>query len=313
MKRKKIEGIFLMLIATLIWGNSFVAQTSAADTLESFTFNACRSFTASIFLALLILCKNRKANENGSKSKLLDTEDRKNIWQCGILCGIALFFGFGFQQSGISCYSQEVAAAGRAGFLNSVQVIIVPLIEWCMGKKPRISLFISIGGVLFGMYLLCIKNGTGGLYLGDALVLLGAFAFGIYVILIGKCAGLDSIRFCFVQFFTCGVLSLLGALLTGSFDITDISDAAVSILYTGVLSSGLASVFQAIAQRNVEPTLVTLIVSLEAVIAALSGWIILGESLSGREITGCACVFMFVLFAQLQSLKEPQDRIKNKS
>ena len=124
---------------------------------------------------------------------------REKLYKYGLICGVALFFGFGFQQSGISTYPRDIGAAGRAGFITSVQVVIVPLIECVFGKKPRLTLVISIVGIITGMYLLCMTNGIDGFYLGDLLIC--AFVFAIYVIVVGKCSELDSLRLCCIQFF----------------------------------------------------------------------------------------------------------------
>ena len=309
MKRKKIEGILLLFTAAIIWGNSFVAQTSAAESLGTFTFNACRSFAASMFLTVVLLFRKLRNKRNSSlQAQTDDSEARKNLWKCGMICGIALFFGFGLQQGGIAVYPPEASAAGRAGFLTSVQVVIVPLIEWIFGKKPKPALFISIAGILCGMYLLCMSNGLDGFYLGDLLVLLCACAFGIYVVLLGKCRDQDSISLCAVQFLICGILSFIPACLAESCSMADLSKAGASILYAGILSSGVAYVLQAIGQRYVEPTIATMIISLESVVAAIAGWAILHEHLSGREIWGCALVFLFVLLAQVDVIGNTDEK-----
>ena len=261
MRRRKIEGILLLFTAAIIWGNSFVAQTSAAESLGIFTFNACRSFAASMFLTVVLLLRN--------------AQNKRNRWKYGVICGIVLFFGFGLQQGGIAAYPPETSAAGRAGFLTSVQVVIVPLIEWSFGKKPRSVLFVSLVGILCGMYLLCMSNGLGGFYLGDLLVLLCACTFGIYVVLLGKCRDQDSISLCAVQFLICGILSFIAACTAENCSIADIYKAVASILYAGILSSGVAYVLQAIGQRYVEPTVATMIISLQSVVAAIAGWVIL--------------------------------------
>ncbi len=315
MRRKKIEGILLLFTAAIIWGNSFVAQTSAAGALGTFTFNACRSFAASMFLAVVLLLRDVQKKKNRSfPARTEDTEARKNLWKYGMICGIALFFGFGLQQGGIAAYPAEASAAGRAGFLTSVQVVIVPLIEWVFGKKPRPVLFVSIVGILCGMYLLCMSNGLGGFYSGDLLVLLCACAFGIYVVLLGTCRDQDSLSLCAVQFLICGILSFAMACMTESCSMADIRKAAGSILYAGILSSGVAYVLQAIGQRYVEPTIATMIISLESVVAAIAGWAILHEYLSGREIWGCVLVFLFVLLAQMDIFENKnKKRMKGKN
>ena len=302
MRRRKIEGILLLFTAAIIWGNSFVAQTSAAESLGTFTFNACRSFAASMFLTVVMLFRNAPKKNQSFKAQTENAETRKNLWKCGAICGVALFFGFGLQQGGIAAYPADASAAGRAGFLTSVQVVIVPLIEWFFGKKPRPVLFVSIVGILCGMYLLCMSNGLNGFYLGDLMVLLCACAFGIYVVLLGKCRNQDSISLCAVQFLICGILSFIPACMAESCRIADLNRAALSILYAGILSSGVAYVLQAIGQRYVEPTIATMVISLESVVAAIAGWAILHEHLSGREIWGCALVFLFVLLAQVDVL-----------
>ena len=296
---KKAKGTLPLLLTAMIWGLAFVAQTSAADSIGSFSFTAVRSIIASAFL--LILMKVRKISRKASGTPVPPI-DRRRLLRGGLLCGVALCLASNFQQFGIAAYPDGVAASGRAGFLTATYVVMTALCAVIAGKKPH-SL-ILVAGVLCvgGMYLLCAPKGMSGLYLGDVLELICAVGFTAQILLVGKYADLDGMSLSCAQFAVCGAISLIGALIFEDTHLSDLAAAWIPVAYAGIFSSGIAYTLQIVGQKYAEPAVASIIMSLESVFAALAGWLILHERLGGQELIGCALVFTAVLLAQTPEL-----------
>ncbi len=299
---KKFQGALLLLLASIIWGSAFVAQTSAADNINPFTFNASRSILAALFLGVVIA--GRKAFTKSDKKKKIPL--RRSVIG-GALCGAELFIAMTFQQSGIAAYPAEAAASGRAGFITAIYVIMIPCVQRITGKKLRIPVIIAVSGCITGMYLLCMSNGLSGLYTGDLLVFLCAAGFTAYILTIDHFSDTDGIILSFIQFIVCSILSIICMLIFENPDINIILAAWLPIAYAGILSSGVAYTLQIIGQKTAEPTVASIVMSLESVFAALSGWLILGEILSAREIIGCILVFISVIFAQIPDIRRKKE------
>lgn len=291
---KKLSGALLLLLASLIWGSAFVAQTSAAYSIGPFTFNASRSVLASIFLSLILA--GRRAFSKPDKDKKVPLYLSVSG---GTLCGAVLFLAMMLQQGGIASYPPEAAASGRAGFLTATYVVMIPCVQRITGKKLSLPVIIAVCGCITGMYLLCMSGGFGKIYLGDLLELLCAAAFTAHILTIDRFGKTDGIVLSFIQFITCGILSAVGMFIFEKPDFSIILAAWLPIAYAGILSSGVAYTLQIIGQKTAEPAVASVIMSLESVFAALFGWLILGELLSARELIGCALVFISVIFAQI--------------
>lgn len=292
---KNLKGSLILFTAAFFWGTTFVAQVNGSDHLGVFTYNASRSFLGFLFLLIVALLNdNRKRANTGTA-----TAPSKWPVKGGIVCGIVLFFAMATQQTGISLYPKQVAAAGRSGFLTAIYVVIVAVIVAIAGKKLQGFVVISVIGTVCGMYLLCLKDGFSGIYIGDLFGLVCAFCFAGHILIVDHYNRADCIKLSCLQFLTAGTLSFLSCLFTEQIVIKDIIAAAPAIFYAGIFSSGVAYTLQMVGQKYTKPAIASIVMSLESVIAVVAGAIVLHEVLSGREILGCTIVFASVILAQI--------------
>ena len=292
---KNLKGSLILFTAAFFWGTTFVAQVNGSDHLGVFTYNASRSFVGFLFLLIVALLNdNRKKANTGTA-----TTPSKWPVKGGIVCGIVLFFAMATQQTGISLYPKQVAAAGRSGFLTAIYVVIVAVIVAIAGKKLQGFVVISVIGTVCGMYLLCLKDGFSGIYIGDLFGLVCAFCFAGHILVVDHYNRADCIKLSCLQFLTAGTLSLLSCLFTEQIVIKDIIAAAPAICYAGIFSSGVAYTLQMVGQKYTKPAIASIVMSLESVIAVVAGAIVLHEVLSGREILGCTIVFASVILVQI--------------
>lgn len=298
--KRKLKGNILLLITAIIWGTAFVAQSEGMRYVEPFTYNAVRTLLGGIVLIPVITAfkwgRKEKSGEN------VKSETRKITLIGGIICGICLFAASSFQQWGI-----VETTAGKAGFITALYVTIVPLIELVLYRRSSFKVWFCVFLALSGFYLLCIKDGF-TIGRGDLLVLCGAFFYAGHIMVIDHFneKNADGMTMSCIQFFTAGILMTIFMFLFENPQIEAIYDAKYTILYAGIMSCGAAYTLQIIGQRYTDPTSATLIMSLESVFAALSGWIILSESLSFKEIFGCFLVFAAVIITQLGTLTVPE-------
>ena len=290
-----IKGSLILLLVAFIWGTAFVAQTSGAGAVGTFTFNAARSIVGALFLAVVIIIKNVLDKRNNS-GKVISTENgsRLQTWPlgAGIICGIVLFAAMTFQQYGISVYPQGVAASGRSGFITATYVVMVSVVSVFMGKKMHWITGVSVAGCVAGMYL------------GDVLVFLGAICFTIHILVIDKFSSADSMKMSCIQFMAIAIISTFAMIFTENVTFAGIKAALIPILYAGVLSGGIAYTLQMVGQKYAQPSVASIVMSLESVFAVLAGWIVLGELLKPKEIMGCVLVFTAVILAQIPGMKK---------
>lgn len=244
----------------------------------------------------------RKSHPGASYS--LGAYPRRTLLVGGFLCGIVLCASSFLQQSGISAYPDGAAASGRSGFVTATYMIMVAVFAMFMGKKAHPVVFGAVVVAMVGMYLLCVPNGFENVYWGDVLVLICAVGYALHIIVIDRFTQVDGVRLSRVQLIVAGSISLVGALLFENPEPAHIFAAIVPILYAGILSDGVAFTLQIIAQQTTDPTVASIIMSLESVFAALGGWVILGESLGVVELAGCSLVFLAVLMAQVPDWME---------
>lgn len=290
---KKTISIFLLILTAVIWGVAFVAQSQGSDSVGAFTFLASRSFIASAALLPVIGVKSLF----GTKKK--SAQSSKLLWKGGILCGIALAVASVLQQIGIG-----ETTVGKAGFITALYIVIVPIIGLFFKKKVSFPLWMGVFLAAVGAYLLCV---TGGFTVskGDWYVLACAFCFSIQIMLVDHFAPkVDGIKLACIEFFVCGLVSVVPALIFEHPTLSSLQSAAMPVLYTGLLSSAVGYTLQIIAQKNVPPALASLIMSLESVFAALAGWLLLNQTLSVREMIGCALMFVAIILAQINPKKE---------
>ena len=297
MKKEKVpvRNSLLLLLTATIWGIAFVAQSVSMDYIGGFTFNSIRSLIGSLTLlpVILLLSKPKSAEE---KNRSQTSSSQKTLITGGICCGILLCLASNFQQFGI-----KYTTVGKAGFITACYIIIVPVIGIFLRKKCSPFIWIAVILSLCGLYLLCLTPGEGfAIGKGELLVLICAFLFSIHILVIDHFSPLvDGVKMSCIQFFVCGILSGIPALLLEKPDLTDILAAKVPVLYAGIMSCGVAYTLQIVGQKNMNPTVASLILSLESCISVIAGWLILGQSLSSREIGGCILMFGAIILAQL--------------
>lgn len=298
-------SVLALFITAIIWGTAFVAQSAGMDYLGPFSFNAIRYGIGSVVLIPVILIlragRKRQALKTNNMTEVSYSAweigtDLKNTVIGGILVGLALCAASLFQQFGII-----YTTVGKAGFVTALYIVIVPFYGVLLRRKIAGKAWIAAFIALIGFYLMCM-TGRVTLSIGDGLVLIGSFIWGVQIMLVDKYAPkADAVMLSSIEF---GVSSLICAVLALIFEgktttWTAVCDCAGPILYAGVMSCGVAYTLQVVAQKKVKPTLACLIMSLEAVFSALAGWVILGQSMTGIELAGCALVFFAVVIAQL--------------
>ncbi len=291
MKRRSTNNILLALTA-LIWGSAFVAQSVGMDYLGPFTFNSVRSFLGGTVLlpVIFFMRRQRKKSDEGKA----ETGDRKTLVIGGICCGTALAAASSLQQIGL-----VYTSAGKAGFITALYILIVPVLGLFFGRRAGMKVWIGVALAVAGMYFLCITDGF-SISKGDFLVFLCAVIFSVHILVIDHFAPkVNGVSLSCLQFFVCGVLCAVPMLAQEQPRFGEILEAWMPLAYAGVLSCGVAYTLQVIAQKNTDPTVASLLLSLESVFSVLTGWVILGERLSGRELFGCALVFAAVVLAQI--------------
>ena len=292
MKNPKVRQIVLPLITAMIWGSSFVTQSISAGHIGCFSFGALRALPATVFLFLLV-CVMRRLQPREKYS----AAQKKMLLRAGLICGTLLTAAISFQQFGLSYTS-----AGKAGFISALYIVLVPVFSIFFGKKPGGRVWIFVAVAVAGLYLLCV-NGSGEMSFsgGDLSVLLCTVVFAFQIIAVDHYAGkVDGVELSCVQFAVMTVLSAACALLAGEQTTMEaVKTCLPYILYTGIFSSGIAYTLQIIAQKDGDPTVVSLLLSLESVFAVVSGAIFLHERMSAQEYLGCALMLAAVLLAQL--------------
>lgn len=292
---KKMRGNLILLLTALIWGTAFVAQSAGMEHVQPFTYNGVRTLIGGLVLIPVIFLFDRLKPADQRPSPDEQKEIRRNSLIGGAACGVVLCVASSFQQFGIS-----MTTAGKAGFITALYIVIVPLLGVFIKKKiPKIT-WLCVGIAVVGFYLLCVKEGF-SVSAGDLLVLCCAFFFSIHIMVIDYFNGkqVDGVRMSCIQFLVAGLISLVLMLVFEQPSLENLWAAKGSILYAGVLSCGVAYTLQILGQRDTEPTTATLILSLESVFAALSGWALLHETLTFKELAGCALVFAAVILAQI--------------
>lgn len=286
----------MFLVAAMLWGFAFSAQ-KAAEELPAFTVGASRNIVATIFLLLTIPLLD-KLTQNGrkliSKKRPLDFTKVEIIG--GIACGTVLTAASAFQQIGLS----DGTDAGKAAFITALYVLIVPIFYRLLGKKSPLTVWISVGVAIVGFYLLCIKSDF-TIAPSDGLVLICALIFALHIITIDRFSpSCDGVRMSCIQFFTSFILNTVLALIfEWPINAPLIGECMLSILYLGICSSGIAYTLQIVGQKNVNPAVASVILSLESVFGVVGGAIFMGETMSTREYIGCVIVFLAVVLSQI--------------
>lgn len=298
----KLKNDALLVLTALIWGSAFVAQSVGMDYMGPFTFNSLRCLLGGLVLLPVIWIMGRKdpkgpayrpdsrSIEEGQKKR----GDKKILLTGGLCCGIALAAASSLQQIGL-----VYTSAGKAGFITALYILIVPVLGLFLGKKVGLKTWIGVGLAIIGMYFLCIKEGFFISY-GDFLVMICAFIFSLHILIIDYFSPkVDGVKLSCIQFWVAGILCAVPMIISEKPTFEAVAAAWLPLLYAGVLSCGVAYTLQIIAQKNTDPTVASLILSMESVFAALAGWILINETLSPKEIFGCVLVFTAIILAQL--------------
>lgn len=297
----KTKNTFLLLLTAFIWGVAFVAQSVGMDYVGPLTFNGSRFIIGAIFLIPCIAFLDKlkeKENQAAGKNITAAPQNKKVLITGGICCGIAIAAASTLQQYGIA-----YTTVGKAGFITSLYIVIVPILGIFLKKKPRLIIWLSVLLALVGLYFLCMTDSL-SFSKGDTLVLLCAFVFSLHIMIIDHFSPMvDGVRMSCIQFAVAGILCGIPALIFEHPTFSSLIAAWAPVLYAGILSCGVAYTLQIVAQKNYDPTVASLLLSLESVFSVLAGWVILHQSLSPREIFGCVLVFIAIILVQLPAPK----------
>lgn len=294
-KGKSLRASGMLVLTALIWGVAFVAQSEGMNYVGGFTFNGCRFVVGGVVLIPCIFLLRRLNREQYER---LGREERKKQLRTGIAggicCGVFLCVASSLQQFGIA-----LTTVGKAGFITSLYIIIVPILGMFLGKRAGLQIWASVAIAAVGMYLLCMTEGF-SIGRGDLLVFLCAIGFSFHIMVIDYFSPrADGVVISCAQFFTAGGISWVLTFLFEKPSWGAIAAAWLPILYAGVMSCGVAYTLQVVAQKDIDPTVATLIMSLESVFSLLAGWVLLGQGLSPKELAGCGLVFGAIILAQL--------------
>ncbi len=293
--KKNIKGELMLIITAVIWGTSFVSQKLGMNYVEPFTFGASRFLLGALVLIPVILIFDRSNNKNNGKA-INDSYSRKDLITGGILCGSALFLGASFQQIGI-----VYTTAGKAGFITALYIVLVPLFGLFMKKKISRLVWFGVALATGGLYLLCIKEGF-TIQVGDAIVMAGTIFWALQILIVDayndKTQGL---KLSCAQFITAGILSAVAALIFENPSLTTIIECAGPILYTAIMVVGVAYTLQIIGQKTTDPNIAAIILSMESLLAVISGAVFLKETMTIKEIAGCVLMFAAVIMTQVKS------------
>lgn len=305
MTNKKLISNFMLVLTAIIWGTAFVAQSIAHDHIETFIFNAARNIVGGLVLIPYILIANKLKNNNSldsnleNKNKLKFFEKlkiNKTLIIGGILCGIALFGGSTFQQFGI-----KYTSAGKSGFITALYIVFVPAFGIFLKKKVPFKIWVCVIIAVIGFYLISINEGF-AINKGDLLTLICSFFFTLHILVIDYYSPkVDGIKMSCIQFFVAGFISLILSFIFENPQMSSLLAAWKPILYVGVFSCGIAYTLQIVGQKNTEPVMASLILSMESVFAVIAGWLILKQGLSLKEAIGCLLVFTAIIITQMPS------------
>ena len=296
MKTGQMKNSLLLLLTSFIWGVAFVAQSVGGEAVGCFTFNGVRSLIgAFVLIPVIYFLDNQKKKELGEEKYLEQKGDSKILLLGGVCCGVMLCIASNFQQFGIS-----FTTVGKAGFITAMYILIVPILGLFMKKKMGVKVWLGVVLATIGLYMLCMTSESFSLSKGDFLVLICAGFFSLHILIIDYFSPkVDGVRMSCIQFFVCGIISVIIAFIFESPSLLAILSGWLPILYAGVLSCGVAYTLQIVGQKNMDPTVASLILSLESVFSVLAGWMILNQTMTLREFSGCGLMFLAIILAQL--------------
>ena len=296
MKYNQMRQVVFPILAAFIWGTAFVAQDLCADSIGAFAFNATRYFIAVLALLVVILISDKLKKNKPTLTAQEKKAANKQLWLGGLCCGAALAIASNFQQAGLVAGTD----AGKAGFITALYVVLVPVFGLFFKRKVSLPTWIAVVLSVVALYLLCIK-GDFSLAPGDLLVLVCGVCFAIHILVIDHfTAYCDGVKLSCLQFLFAGIISTICMFIFEDVDFAAILSCALPLLYVGIFSCGVGYTLQILAQKDSNPTVVTILLSLESVFAVIAGAIILKQQMTVREYIGCAIMFAAVILAQIQ-------------
>lgn len=295
-QKTQLKGVFILLITALIWGSSFVAQSVGMESVEAFTFNGIRTLLGAAVLIPFILVRDFIGNKKSPVPKETKKKENKSLIIYGSIIGVILCVASNLQQQAFN-YS----TSGKIAFITAFYMLFVPFLGLFIRKKVPVLTWICVALGAVGLYFLCITDeGLSSINKGDILALLCAVFYAVHILAVEKFApSIDGVKLSCVQFIVSGTLSVILMFIFESPDINAIKTAAGPILYSGVMSCGIAYTFQIIGQKYTESTVASLLMCMESVFGVICGALILKEMLSGRELTGCVIMFVAIILSQL--------------
>lgn len=282
----------MLLLTAMIWGAAFVAQSVGLDYVGPFTFNAGRYFLGGLVLVPVVLIRDRKPT-----SAAMSWRNPK-LWVGGVICGVIMFIATSLQQIGLL-----YTTVGKAGFITTLYVVLVPVVGLLLGKKVRGLVWFCVALAVAGLYLLCM-SGSAVLGVGDLLLMGCAFTFTFHILAVDYYSPrVDGVKLSLLQFAFSALLCVAPALVLEENHLSGLLEAWIPLLYTGVCSCGIGYTFQILGQKRTDPTVASIIMCMESVFSVIFGWLILRQTLSLREMGGCALMFAAILLSQLPEKK----------
>lgn len=311
-KRNQLKGSIFLILAAVIWGLSFVAQSKGVEVIEPLTFNGIRMIMGGLVLLPVIgitaAVNSKKSRKLGKTTAECDGQrklNRLNLIKGGLACGAVLCVSSNLQQAAFN-----YTTVGKVGFITALYMLLVPIISLVLFKK-RAPIVVWIGVVMgvFGLYLLCANGEKLSFGKGEILALLCSVGYAVHILVIDKYSAIvDGVKLSCAQFLVSGTISVILMFIFENPSINAILTAAPYLLYTGVMSCGIAFTFQTLGQRDAEPTVASMLLCLESVFAVIFAWVLIDQKMSAKELTGCIIMFIAILLAQL-----PADLFKKKA
>lgn len=296
MKHNQVRQVVFPILAAFIWGTAFVAQDLCADSIGTFAFNATRYFIAVLALLVVIVVSDKAKKNRPTPNAEEKKAANKQLWLGGLCCGVALAIASNFQQAGLVAGTD----AGKAGFITALYVVLVPVFGLFFKRKVSLPVWIAVVCSVVALYLLCIK-GDFSLAAGDLLILVCAVCFAVHILVIDHfTAYCDGVKLSCLQFLFAGIISAVCMFLFETVDFAAIWSCILPLLYVGIFSCGVGYTLQILAQKDSNPTVVTILLSLESVFAVIAGAIVLHQQMTAREYIGCVVMFVAVILAQIQ-------------
>ncbi|MCI5606102.1 MAG: DMT family transporter [Treponema sp.] len=306
--KSQIKGVLLLLLTSLIWGISFVSQSVGMESVDAFTFMGIRTLMGATVLLPFIIVRDNITKKNMTKEELTERKanDKKTI-KYGIIIGIFLCIATNLQQ-----FAFYYSTAGKIAFITAMYMFFVPLVGLFFKKKVPLSTWLCIAAGVWGLFLLCVNPSEFGKFnKGDILALICALFFCFQILLIERFApSCDGVKLSCVQFYTSGIITAILMIIFEKPEWKAIKSAAIPLLYSGIMSCGIAYTLQVVGQKYCEATIASLAMCMESVFAVLASAILLHEKLSGREITGCAIMFAAIVTTQLVDIYKSRKQNK---